>query len=503
LKVAIYCRVSTDEQALEGTSLESQLRACKQRANELGAEVHDQYTIREVFSGLSLQRPGLDKLRDLAYKKEIDVIIAFCLDRLTRDPVHYIVLSDEFERAGVKLEFATETFESNDLGRLIAYIKAYAAKLEAGKIKERSARGRKMRIERGKLPTGRAFLYGYNYDKTSGLNIANDSLEIVRMAGMWLLQEQISLTEICRRLMAKGIPAPKGGTAWSRSTVSRILRNPAYAGKEFAGKTATVDGRRLNRPTSEFVEIPSGVNKTVFAWDEYQAIQKQLARNFELSPRHKKLSYLLAGYIFCGIDGLRYTGTPAHGKPYYRCSSHNNPPRQYCRNIMVNGEQLEANVWAEISSVLTQPNLILKELYRKRGQGTDTASLEQRLEQNVRRLKVLDESDTRYLRLYGFGNYTLEKLDHEHKRIEREKALIDQENKELEKQIADTRELLSDIQKVEVICNLVAENIDNLTFAEKRLILEALKIKVRVNAGSIILEGILPVTEANIAFQQA
>jgi site-specific DNA recombinase len=497
LKAAIYCRVSTDEQAIEGTSLESQLRACEQKAKEL--EVATRCNIfQETFSGLSLRRPGLDKLRDLAYKKEIDNIIVYCLDRLTRDPVHFIILSDEFERAGVKLDFVTETIESNDLGRLIGYIKGYAAKLEANKIKERTARGRQGRIDKGKLPTGRGVLYGYDY--RDGKNVANDFLDNVRLAGMWLLQEQVSLTEICRRFMAKGILAPKGGTAWGRSTLSRILRNPAYAGKDFARKTITVDGKR--RPSSEPVEIPSNVDKPAFTWDEYQAIQRQLARNIELSPRNKKLSYLLAGYIFCSKDGLKYYGVPLHGKPYYRCSSHNDPAKQYCRNTMVNGKWLEESVWAEISKVLKQPGLILSELERKRAQGTDTEGLEWQLEQNIKQLRDLDESKTRYLRLYGFGNYTIDEVNREAERINKTIALKEQENKDLKKRIADTRELLSDIQKIEVMCNLVSQNIDRLTFAERRLILEALKIKVWVSSGSIKLEGVIPVTEADIVYQQ-
>jgi site-specific DNA recombinase len=368
-------------------------------------------------------------------------------------------------------------------------------------IRERTARGRKMRIERGQLPTGRGFLYGYDYQ--NGRNIANNFLDNVRMVGMWLLHDQVSLTEICRRLMSKGIPAPKGGMAWGRSTLSRILRNPAYAGREYAAKTVTKDGRRVNNPASEFIEIPSCVDKTAFTWDEFQSIQRQLKRNAELSRRNQKLNYLLAGYIYCALCGQRFTGTPVHGKPYYRCSSHNNPLRQYCHNRTIKAGMIEANVWAEISKVLKQPELILKELYRKKESGTDTAGLEQQLEHNIKRLKSLEESETRYLRLYGFGNYTMEKFDQEYKRIERERSLINQENEVIEKRIAETRELLSDINKVEIMCNLVVENIESLSFTDKRLVLEALKVRVWINPENIKLEGILPVTEANIAFQQA
>ena len=172
-RTAIYCRVSTEDQEREGTSLDSQLKACQDKAQELGYEISEDYTIRETYSGLSLDRPKLDQLRQWVRDREVDVVIAYTLDRLSRDPVHFIILQEELERNGIGLVLVTEDLDNSDLGLLITHIKGYAAKLEAEKIRERTMRGKRERIISGKLPTGRGVLYGYGYDKERGINVAN------------------------------------------------------------------------------------------------------------------------------------------------------------------------------------------------------------------------------------------------------------------------------------------------------------------------------------------
>ena len=127
--VAIYCRVSTEDQEREGTSLITQMEACVNYCQEKNYEVIRK--ISETYSGLTLNRPKLNELRDSLDTGIIDVLVVYCIDRLTRDPNHGVILAEEFEKFGVTLEAVTETVESTDLGRLINYIRGYASKLEA------------------------------------------------------------------------------------------------------------------------------------------------------------------------------------------------------------------------------------------------------------------------------------------------------------------------------------------------------------------------------------
>ena len=107
MKATLYCRESTEDQEREGTSLDSQKEACLNKARELGYETSEDYTILETYSGLSLDRPKLNEVKQWVRDKEVDAVIAYTLDRISRDPVHFIILQEEIEKAGVVLQLGT------------------------------------------------------------------------------------------------------------------------------------------------------------------------------------------------------------------------------------------------------------------------------------------------------------------------------------------------------------------------------------------------------------
>ena len=164
MKAAIYCRVSTDDQEREGTSLKTQMEACLNYCREKGYEVSQRFS--ETYSGLTLERPKLTELRNMIRANCIDIIVVYCLDRLSRDPTHGAILIQEMEKHHVILESVTEDIDNSELGKLINYIRGFSSKLEAEKIKERTLRGKRERAKEGKLPHGGfARLYGYDYNK--------------------------------------------------------------------------------------------------------------------------------------------------------------------------------------------------------------------------------------------------------------------------------------------------------------------------------------------------
>ena len=82
----------------------------------------------ETYSGLSLERPELDKLRELVRAESIDIIVCYSLDRLSRDPGHGVIITQELEKHSVKLETVTEDVDNTELGKLISYIGAMPQK---------------------------------------------------------------------------------------------------------------------------------------------------------------------------------------------------------------------------------------------------------------------------------------------------------------------------------------------------------------------------------------
>lgn len=503
MKAAIYCRVSTEDQEREGTSLESQQEACLKKVKELGYQVDDGFVVRESFSGLRLDRPKLSKLREWVRNREIQAVIAYCLDRLSRDPVHFIILQEEMERSGVGLILVTEDLDNSDLGLLITHIRVYAAKLEVEKIKERTARGKRERIKNGKLPTGRGILYGYDYDRELGINVANDELDIVKMIGQWLIQEGIFLNEACRRLMKRHIPAPKGGHRWSRGTVGRLMRNPTYAGRSYAGKTRMEGKKRVGCSEADYVLIPNAVDRAAFAWEEWEMIQRQLDRNRELSPRNQKLTYLLSGRLFCELCGRKYYGVPMHGKPYYRCSGRVRLlSDKRCVSNTINARQLDEAVWTEIATALENPRTILAGLQHLEDSMSQESLLQEELDRIVKRVKALDREQGQLLQwaMKGFPEDIVVK---ENEKINRERTELHRATQETKKKLEQAKESYIDSEKVEDFCKIASQNLADFGYAEKKLALETLKIEVRIDGNNPpSLQGILPVPSEACAMSQ-
>jgi len=151
MKAAIYCRVSTEGQEQDGTSLQTQLEACQKYCQAKDYEVTHQFS--EAWSGLSLERPRLAELREVVRSESIDCVVVYSLDRFSRDPVHGVILMQELEKHGVSLEATTETVDNSEVGKLVFYIKGYAAKLDAERRRDATGRGKRALLKQGKFPT--------------------------------------------------------------------------------------------------------------------------------------------------------------------------------------------------------------------------------------------------------------------------------------------------------------------------------------------------------------
>jgi len=152
MRAVIYSRVSTDAQERDGASLVTQERACVEYAESHGMLVVE--CIMDTASGSNLDRPGIERVRQLLSRGLVDVVLAYAVDRLSRNQIHIAVLLDDIERADATLEFVTEDFENTPVCRLILNVRAFAGEVEREKIAERTMRSKLERARAGKLPAG-------------------------------------------------------------------------------------------------------------------------------------------------------------------------------------------------------------------------------------------------------------------------------------------------------------------------------------------------------------
>jgi site-specific DNA recombinase len=398
---AIYCRVSTDNQEAEGTSLQTQLEACVKYCHDKGYDVA--YRFSEAYSGLTLERPKLNGLRELVRAGDIDVIVVYCLDRLSRDPTHGVILTQELEKHNVTLEAVTETVDSSELGKLISYIRGFASKLEAEKMRERTMRGKRARAKLGQIPGGGfARTYGYDYVKKAGNNggrrvINETEAKWVRQIYHWLVYDGLSTTAITKKLNALNVPT-KQGRFWKKQTVLAILKNRSYKGKTYAF-TMTRNKAKYSKPQEEWIEIPNAT-PAIINQELFDASLKQLEINRARATRNKKRNYLLNGHLYCHKCRRAYyayfNSTYVKGKRYekrrYRCSGslRTVEPVNYCVNKSWAADKLETLVWAQIERVLNNPELIITEIEKQRQDTNQLGVLEAELQQVERRLSALN-----------------------------------------------------------------------------------------------------------------
>jgi len=517
MKAAIYCRVSTEDQEREGTSLQSQLEACKKLAKDRGYEVSEGLIAMETYSGLSFDRPKLNEVRQWVRDKAVDVVIAYTLDRLSRDPVHFIILQEELERADVALIMVTEDVDSSDMGKLIAHIRGFAAKLEVEKIRERTQRGIRERVKAGKMPSGRrARLYGYTY--SDGVRHINETeTKHARDIFRWLLEGE-TLNGITYRLRELGIPTPSGDGYWLRSTIYRILTNPAYMGKTYCYYQVHKETAKHYKPTrksrksgieikpySEGVLI-EGATPAIITEILFNQAQAILKKNREMSSRNGKVKYLLRGHIYCARCNRKYWGYSrwANGKPdksnqrYYYCMGRRSIVTPIkCDNRGYQADYLEGIIWEQVEKLLSNPEFVLSELERMKNEPNQKDFLENELTEVLRRLQELDKEQERLLQ-WALKGFPEETVINENEKINRTRADLKERKAELEKKIEDAKENEVDLEGVERFCELARENLMNFTYEDKRLALEALQIRVAINGDNISVHGAIPVVTGDI-----
>jgi len=398
-QIAIYARVSSDQQT-EAQTVASQVAALRERVAAEGLALPDAMQfIDEGYSGATLIRPALERLRDVIAARAVDRLYIHSPDRLARKYAYQVLLVDEFRRAGVEVIFLNRALGQSPEDDLLLQVQGMIAEYERAKIIERHRRGKRHAAQAGVVNVLSGAPYGYLYvAKYAGggqarYEIIPDEARLVRQVFDWVGRDRQTIGEVCRRLTRAGEVTRTGKTVWDRSMVWGMLKNPAYIGMAAFGKTRQEPlrprlraqrGRALqprravstvDMPPEDWfaIPVPAIVDPEVFA-----AVQAQLQEN----RRHARQAprgalYLLQGLVQCQHCGYAYYGkrispSARKGKPrayaYYRClgtDAYRFGGERICQNTQVRTDLLDVAVWREVSTLLAHPERLAEE-YRRR-----------------------------------------------------------------------------------------------------------------------------------------
>src|SRR5882757_87307 len=239
---AIYARVSSAKQKEENT-IASQTAALIAFAAEQGCAVPAEWIFEdEGYSGASLIRPGLERVRDLAAEGQLDAVLVYAPDRLSRRYAYQILLIEEFARAGVETLFIRSPRATTAEDQLLLQFQGMIAEYERAQILERSRRGKRHRAQSGEVSVLSNAPYGYRYirktDETpAAYHVDEAEARVVRRVYEMYTVEGLSIGEITRRLNTEAVPTRWVSARWERSVVWGVLRTPAYRGVACFGKT--------------------------------------------------------------------------------------------------------------------------------------------------------------------------------------------------------------------------------------------------------------------------
>src|SRR5438128_1618325 len=248
----IYARVSSEQQREENT-IASQTASLIEVAKSHDLEVTKEWVFEdEGYSGATLERPGLERVRDLAAEGQIQVVLAYSPDRLSRKYAYQILLIEELARHGVETLFVKSPQGGSPEDQLLVQFQGMIAEYERAQILERSRRGKRHRAHAGEVSVMSGAPYGYRYirktDEAPAAYLIDEAeARVVRRIYAMYTVEGLSMREITRRLNSNGVPTRKAAR-WERSVVWAVLRNPAYRGLACFGKTRICARMRVMRP---------------------------------------------------------------------------------------------------------------------------------------------------------------------------------------------------------------------------------------------------------------
>ena len=467
LRVAAYCRVSTDKED-QRNSL-----AAQQEFFRSYIQQQPDWTLVGIFAdeGLSgtsaKRRPQFTEMIQRATNGEIDLIVTKEVSRFARNTVDTLQITRQLKTCGVGVFFLNDNIDTRDNdGEFRLTIMASVAQEESRKVSERTRWGQLQAMRRG-VAFGNNSIYGYTL-RGGQLTVDPEQAQVVRQVYHQFLVERKGAHTIARELSQAGIPPPlRPAGPWSSTMVLRMLRNEKYCGDLLQKKYRTTDHlthRKIPNDRAEEQFCLRDHHEAIVSRADFQAVQTELARRAKLQAKKAKFSarYWYSGKIRCGICGKSFTlkrTRRGNGGEYTRfvCRGRLDGAGD-CQMRAVHGEIILAVARHVLRQLALDGPAIIDQLIRELkalhmdnwGNGADEARLQQALQRQMDRKDRAQEA-------YLDGDLSRDDL---HRLVGRCEAEIARLQVELEKLAAHRRDTRQEEQRFQEIRALLERELE-------------------------------------------
>lgn len=475
IRVGIYVRVSTQEQAKEGYSIGEQTDRLKKFA-----EAHDWLIVNTYtdagHTGANTNRPALQSMLADIRAGQIDKVLVYKLDRLSRSQKDTLTLiENEFLPHNCDFESMSEKLDtSTPQGRLFLGILAAFAQLEREVIKERMSMGITARVKEGKWKGGGRIPFGYDYEPSLDKLVINDYEAMIVKEIFDMYTSGIKINTISNKLMASGHTL-RNGKADPRN-IKYILGSKTYCG--------------YIKLKDEWIK---GNHDPIIDESTHDAVKHSLQDTYKryiesgYKAESTSVSSYLSGFLYCARCGGRYARTKYRlaNKEWcytYSCYSRSKKAKHMivdpnCKNTNHKMNDLDQLVFNEIRKLAIDPDYINQIKSKK----LDMTTAE-KISAMETQIKQLHSQISRFMDLYGLGKFTIQELD------EKTAPLIDQRaklQKDVERLKEDYERMPS--EEVQQIASTFTEVLDNGDLMETRTIIEQLINRIDIDGDDITI----------------
>ncbi len=537
-RVILYARVSTDEQAKSGYSLAQQLEALREYAAREGYEVLEEVT-DPGQSGASLERPGMDRVRDLVVAGGVLVVLAQDRDRFAREPAYHYLLKREFEEHGCKLQALNDRGDDSPEGELTEGILDQLAKYERAKIAERTRRGKIRKAREGKNLRSPQPPLGFRYGDIDELVIYEPEMLIVKKV-FEMAAAGLGSSAMQTRLHSAGTATREGKPVWSHKVLQRIVKSDVYTphtydevaelvgpqvaarldpNKEYgirwhnkykiAGRTVSEPdgsgGRRYRkrtttvlRPKEEWVAVPVPAYLPRSLVEQARAVT---ATNKGFERKHLAREWELRGVMRCSCGySMKTHTTQSNGRPYhyYGCAQRRQLGKKCdCKQPSIQEHRVEPVVWDFVSWLLKDPEHIRRGIERMIDRECAGMKGKPEQEENMwaEKLAQVDRKRSRYQEMAAEDLLTLEELRAKLTELQKIREATERELENLRSRNERLEELEKDRDALlESLVTMIPASLDTLSGQERNKVYRMLRLIVTPASEGYEVSGALCTT---------
>ena len=513
---AIYARVSSEQQA-EAATIDSQVDALQGRiaADGLTLETEMRF-LDEGYSGATLIRPALERLRDVAATGAIDRLYVHSPDRLARKYAYQVLLLDELQRCGVEVTFLNHPLGQTPEEDLLLQVQGMVAEYERAKILERSRRGKLHAARQGSVSALSSAPYGYRYvssregDGKARYEIVLEEARVIQQMFAWVGRDGLSIGEVCRRLKEQGIPSPTGKSHWARTTVwsqlriQRIVETRSSVRGESGRKGRVCGHKRVTRNNRDgrsrsmrcprikgfrFQFLQSSARNSSRPWQrDWKRIGNAIGnRSVAPSTCFKVSSSVLVATMHSAGNRMRRKAREGNRRDYvyYRCmgtDAYRFGGERTCHNKPVRVDVLDEAVWKDVCSLLEDPARIECEYQRRLKCESGNPENDEHLQARIQKVK---RGIVRLVDAYEDG--LLEKSDFELRirRARERMATLEAEVKKQADEESQCAELRLVIGQLQGFATRIKSGLHDADWSTKREIIRALVKRVEVDEAQV------------------